>query len=67
MSDLSLVYTVNKMYLAQIAQQILEENNIKCHILNKKDSAYVMIGEIELYVSNTDAEKAKELLSNLEN
>jgi len=39
----------------------LEDNQIKCFSLSKKDSAY-LFGEIELYVSPDDVMRAKNIL-----
>jgi len=44
------IYSTQYEYKAEIIKAVLEENDIKCFVLSKKDSAY-LFGEIELYVS----------------
>ncbi|MFP4288803.1 MAG: putative signal transducing protein [Bacteroidales bacterium] len=48
-------------YIAEIIKGVLEDNQIKCFSLSKKDSAY-LFGEIELYVSPDDVMRAKNIL-----
>lgn len=60
--DWTLVYTVDTSYKAQLVQEILEENDIISVVMNKKDSAYLSFGEVEIYVNRTNAEKANKLL-----
>lgn len=55
-------YTTNQRYQAEVLKAKLEENEISAYIMDKKDSAYVVIGEVELYVEAKNVEKAKELL-----
>jgi len=45
-----LIYTTQLYTLAAIIQGKLEENHIPVKILNRQDSMYISIGEIELYV-----------------
>lgn len=61
------VYSFSKMHLALIAEEILAENNIESNIMNKQDSSYVVIGEIEIYVKPDDFDKALEILKTIEN
>ncbi len=51
-----------KLYLAEIAKEVLADNNIESVIINKKDSSYQSFGDIELYVNKNNIEKAKELI-----
>jgi hypothetical protein len=60
-----IVHTVAQEYEAEIIKSILEENNIDCVIVNKKDSAY-LFGEIEIYVDVENAFIAKQFILNLE-
>ena len=48
-----------------IAKQVLEENGIEAILINKKDSFY-QFGDIEIYVSQDDILRAKQLLTGLE-
>ncbi|RLD48105.1 MAG: DUF2007 domain-containing protein [Bacteroidetes bacterium] len=55
----------NKAYLAEIAKEVLTDNNIESVIINKKDSSYTTFGDIELYVREENAETAKQLIKEL--
>lgn len=61
------VYLTDKGYLAEILKDMLFDNDIQAIIMNKKDSAYVSIGDVELYVKKDDAVKAKFLIEKSEN
>lgn len=50
---------------SEIAKQVLEDNDIEAIIINKKDSFY-MFGDIEIYVSQDNILRAKQLLTELE-
>lgn len=52
---------------AEITRQMLEENNIDVVLLNKQDSSYLMFGNIELYVKETQLKKSIRLLKYAEN
>lgn len=49
------VYTSDQVYKIMLVKGVLEENNIKSFEVNKKDSSYGMIGEVELYVQQGDS------------
>lgn len=57
------VYSTDQEYKAMIIINLLEENGIESHSVNKKDSNY-LIGQIEIYVKIEDSEFAKSLLEN---
>jgi len=61
------IYSSDQTWLAEIARQVLEENGIESVVMNKRDSSYLVFGEVEVYVSQENAEKSKELLKNIEN
>jgi len=44
------VYGSNQPHKVSIVSAVLADNNIESHEINKIDSAYNAIGEIELYV-----------------
>ncbi|MBX2931496.1 MAG: DUF2007 domain-containing protein [Chitinophagaceae bacterium] len=50
MNNWFLLYSTKNMVEASILQGMLEENQIPVHVLNKLDSSYPVIGDIELYV-----------------
>ena len=45
-----LIYTTTLYFQAAIIKGKLEENNIPVKLLNRQDSMYISVGEIELYV-----------------
>jgi len=47
-----------------LIKQMLENNNIESVILNKQDSVYKNLGEIELYVLRKDVVRAKTRIQN---
>jgi len=53
------------MYTAEIARNILTENNIDAVVMNKKDSNY-LFGAFEIYVERDNAIRAKRLLETIE-
>ena len=42
--------STTQLYEAKVLEARLKEADIECYIMNKQDSAYVMIGEIQIYV-----------------
>ena len=54
-----LIYFTDKQHLVEIVKAALIDSNIESYELNKKDSNYITVGEIELYVKNEDAPLAK--------
>jgi hypothetical protein len=61
------VFLSGEMYRAEIARELLENNGVKAVILNQKDSSYTAFGNIEVYVNETDEEKAIKILKELKN
>lgn len=57
------IYTTQYEHIAEIIKAILDDNDIKCFSLSKKDSAY-LFGEIELYVDADHVLKAKQIIKN---
>lgn len=55
----------DKLYLAEIAVQVLADNNIEAVILNKQDSSYLNFGYIQVYVKPENVVKAKYYLKEL--
>ena len=47
---------------AQIVKDFLEDNNINCVIVDKKDSAY-QLGWFEVFVERDDVIRSKKLIS----
>lgn len=63
MEDWVKVYSSDKKYKVNLLKGVLAENDIESSDINKKDSSF-LIGSIEIYVHQDDAEKARELIEN---
>jgi len=61
-SNWEVLYGTRLLYKAEILKSVLEENEIQAVIINKQDSAYVIIGEIEVYVKRDDMVNAYQIL-----
>ena len=66
-NDWKVVYTINKSYKAAMIKEILGEHNIESVEMNKRDSALGSFGTIEIYVHESNFEKASEILKDFEN
>lgn len=53
----------HKSFEIEVLKARLQEQGIESYIMNKQDSAYVVIGEVELYVNEADLEKARAILN----
>ena len=58
------VFSAPESYKIEIIKAMLKEQNIESFEINKKDSAYVTIGEIELYVHENDKILAELIINN---
>jgi hypothetical protein len=58
------VYRSTQAHKVNIVKAVLEDNGIRAVDLSKKDSAYTMLGEIELYVQPKDEVLARFLIKN---
>ena len=66
MSDVKIYSGTSQVRVMEI-KNILESENIEFYEINKLDSSYTgILGEIQLYVPEADAEKAQELVDNIE-
>ena len=54
-----LIYSSDKQHLVEIVKAVLEDNGIETFELNKKDSTYITVGEIELYVKTEEVSLAR--------
>lgn len=52
------VFSSSQLALASMVSGILNEQNIQTNVLNKIDSSYVFLGEVEVYVLEVDYENA---------
>jgi len=61
-TDWNIVFTTTQAYQASIVKDFLEDNDMDVVVVNKQDSFYVTIGEIEVYVKAENIIRAKHLL-----
>jgi hypothetical protein len=59
------VFQSEQGFQAEIARDILENEEINCVILNEHDSAFPSIGDLEIWVHQDFELQAKELLKDL--
>jgi len=59
------VYRAEKNFQAEMAKEILENEEIDCVVLNENDSNFPSIGELEIWVHTDFEEKATHLLKDL--
>jgi len=60
------IYSSDKPWQAEIAKQVLIDNEIDAVVINKKDSSYLAFGEAEVYVAAENAEKGRLLIKDIE-
>ena len=63
MGNWHLLLSTDKYPEAEIVKGMLEENQIPVVLVNKQDSSYVFLGDIEIYVPAHFKELARDLLS----
>lgn len=61
-SDWNIAFSTTQAYQAYIIKDILEDNDMEVVIVDKQDSFYKMIGQIEVYVKAENIMKAKHLI-----
>ncbi len=59
------VFHSEQDFQAEIAREILENEEINCILLNERDSNFPSIGEVEIWVHQSFEQKAQELLKDL--
>jgi len=57
-----IVYTSDQPHRVEIAKAVLHDSGIHAVEVNRKDSNYISLGEIELYVQEEEAPLAKVIL-----
>jgi len=60
-NDWQCIFVTQYDYTAELIKAVLEDNDIKCFIISKKDSAY-LFGDIELFVAPDQVLKAKQII-----
>ncbi len=57
------IFSTTQALQANLAETVLKNNGIQAHQMNKQDSSFSVIGTIEIYTTASEAEKAREILS----
>ncbi len=65
MENWKCVYTTNQVYKAEAVKEYLAKEDVESVIVNKKDSAYTVFGEVELFVQPEDEHLAVELIKEI--
>ena len=60
------IYASGTLYRVEMLRTLLEEEEIPSVIFNKQDSAYVAIGDIELYVNAENVLRARRIIENFD-
>ena len=66
MQEWKKVFSSQQLALASMVMGILNENDIPAKSMNKKDSSYVFLGEVEVYVPANLYESSIQLINNIE-
>ena len=66
MQDWKKVFSSQQLAIASMVMGILNENEIPAQSMNKKDSSYVFLGEVEIYVPADKYEVSMALINTLE-
>lgn len=66
MQDWEKVFSSQQLAIASMVMGILNENEIPAQSMNKKDSSYVFLGEVEIYVPADKYEVSMALINTLE-
>ncbi|HQU60616.1 MAG: DUF2007 domain-containing protein [Phaeodactylibacter sp.] len=64
--DWVMIYASTEYFKAKIVEDILKQNGIESHILEKGDSAIPSVGEVTLYAPRDKAAQAIEILKKAE-
>ncbi len=59
------VYFSNQLHSIEIVRAVLEDHDIKSVVVDKRDSSYISIGDLEVFVPNEDAILAKVIIGNI--
>lgn len=60
------VFSSRQLALASMLSGILMEQQIQTNVLNKIDSSYVFLGEVEVYVHESDLEQALRIVKDFQ-
>ena len=56
------VYVSNKMHLVEIVKAVFSDNEIPSVVIDKRDSSYISVGDIEVYVAEENALLARVII-----
>lgn len=62
MENRKLIYSTGQEHMAMLIEDALRAEGIDVFVLNHKDSAYTVLGQIELYVTPENEEAAKRIV-----
>ncbi len=62
MNNWECIFTTDQDYRAEIIRAVLADNEIDSVAVNKKDSSYISIGEIQIFVKPEDAILARVII-----
>jgi len=60
------IYSTDQLYIAELAKQMLLDNDIEAVVVNKRDSTYNTFGDIEVYVKRDHVIRALKLIKEFE-
>ena len=66
MQDWKKVFSSSALAQSSIVMGLLNENDIPAKTLNKQDSSYVFLGEVEVYVAAADYENAMRIVKDFQ-
>ena len=62
MNNWECIFTTDQDYRAEIIRAVLADNEIDSVAVNKKDSSYISIGEIQIFVKPEDTILARVII-----
>lgn len=66
MKDWKIVYASSQLATASIVESLLNEKGIPAKAMDKKDSAFVFLGKVEIFVPIDRYEEALEIIKTIE-
>lgn len=57
------LFSSKQRFKIEVLKAKLEEHGIESYILNKQDSAYLILGEVELYIEEVDLNHAQKIIN----
>lgn len=66
MKDWIKIYSSNSLVSASMVADVMNQHEVPAKLLDRKDSAYVFLGEAEVYIPNEFVIVATEILKSIE-